>query len=128
MARGAPLREDEREEISRGIAAGGSGRQIAWRLGRHYSVVNREISRNGGRPAYRASGAQRHAKASARRPKERKLEHDPVLLAEVNKGLRCKWSPRQIANRLRADFPDNEVMRVSHETLYQALFCRRRAS
>lgn len=122
MARGKPLCLEEREEISRGVAVGDSGRQIAWRLGRHYSVVNREISRNGGRPAYRAFDAQRNAKASARRPKERTLEHDPLLRAEVNKGLRLKWSPQQIAVRLRADFPDDEAVRVSHEAIYQALF------
>ena len=122
MARGKLLCLEEREEISRGIAAGDSGRQIAWRLGRHYSVVNREISRNGGRPAYRASDAQQQAKASAQRPKERKLERDPVLLDEVNKGLQHKWSPRQIASRLRDEFPDDEAMRVSHEAIYQALF------
>jgi len=113
---------EEREGISRGIAAGDSGRQIAGRLGRHYSVVNREISRHGGRSAYRASDAHQNAEASARRPKERKLEQDPLLLAEVNKGLHQKWSPRQIASRLREDFPDDEAMRVSHETLCQALF------
>src|SRR5512133_230431 len=122
LARSKPLYLEDREEISRGVAAGASGRQIAWRLGRHYSVVNREISRNGGRPACRAFDAQRNAKASARRPKERTLEHDPLLLAEVNKGLRLKWSPQQIAIRLRADFPDDEAMRVSHEAIYQALF------
>jgi IS30 family transposase len=113
---------EEREEISRGIAAGDSGRQIARRLGRHYSVVNREISRNRGRCSYRASDAHQNAKTSAQRPKKRKLEHEPVLLAEVNKGLQQKWSPRQIVSRLREDFPDNEAMRVSHEAIYQALF------
>ena len=123
LARGTPLSLDECEEISRGIAAGGdSGREIASRLGRHYSVVNREIARNSGRIAYRASDAHQQAAISAQRPKERKLERDPLLLDAVNAGLENKWSPRQIACRLRDDFPDDEAMWVSHETIYQALF------
>jgi transposase, IS30 family len=113
---------EEREEISRGIVAEESGREIARRLGRHYSVINREIGRNGGRTAYRATDAAQNAIVSARRPKDRKVETDLLLLAEVNKGLSVKWSPQQISTRLRVDFPDDEAMRVSHEALYQALF------
>lgn len=104
------------------MAAGDSGRRIARLLGRHCSVVNREVGRNGGRAASRASDAHQSATASVRRPKERKLERDSLLLAKVNEGLRQKWSPQQIATRLRADFPDDEAMRVSHEAIYQALF------
>src|SRR6185437_4984948 len=51
------LRGAEREEISRGIAAGQSMRQIAQGLGRSPSTVSREIRRNGGCSAYRASEA-----------------------------------------------------------------------
>lgn len=112
----------EREEISRGIAVNQSGRGIADGLGRHYSVVNRDIRRNGGREAYRAMDAERRAADSARRPKPRKVEGDPRLLAEVNKGLALKWSPWQISTRMTVDFPDDEAMRVSHEAIYQALF------
>lgn len=122
MARGVALALDGREEISRGIVAGESGRAIAARLGRHYSVVNREIWRNGGRLAYRAMDAERNAADSARRPRARKVERDPHLRAAVDKGLALKWSPRQISTRLRVDFPDDEAMRVSHEAIYQALF------
>ena len=32
------------------------------------------------------------------------------------------WSPEQISNRLRIDFPHNESMRISHEAIYQALY------
>lgn len=85
-------------------------------------MVHREIARHGGRSAYRASEAQQNTAVSAQRPKDRKVEKDPPLLAEVNKGLTLKWSPQQISTRLRMDFPDNEAMRVSHEALYQALF------
>ena len=113
---------EEREEISRGIAGGESGRMIARRLDRHYSVVNREIARNGGRSAYRATEAQQNALVAAQRPKDRKVETDPLLLAAVNKGLEHKWSPQQISNRLKQDFPDNKAMRMSHEAVYQALF------
>ena len=94
---------------------------ISRRLGRHYSVVNREIGRNGGRHAYRAGDAQHKAIVSARRPKTRRLERDALLRAEVNRGLARKWSPQQISNKLRVDFPDQEAVRVSHEAIYQAL-------
>src|SRR6185312_13585139 len=119
---GVVLCAEEREEISRDIVAEESGRAIAQRLGRHFSVINREIARHGGRSAYRACDAQRDTDVSAGRPKDRKVESDPLLLAEVNKGLTLKWSPQQISTRLSIDFPDNEVMRVSPEAIYQALY------
>jgi IS30 family transposase len=38
------------------------------------------------------------------------------------------WSPEQISHRLRADFPDDESMRISHEAIYQALFIEGRGA
>ncbi len=38
------------------------------------------------------------------------------------------WSPEQIANRLKADFPDDESMRISHEAIYQALYVESRGA
>jgi Helix-turn-helix domain len=38
------------------------------------------------------------------------------------------WSPQQISNRLRLDFPDDESMRISHEAIYQALFIEGRGA
>jgi IS30 family transposase len=38
------------------------------------------------------------------------------------------WSPEQIANRLKLDFPDDESMRISHEAIYQALFIQSRGA
>jgi IS30 family transposase len=89
-------------------------------------VVSREVARNGGRSAYRAIPAQRQADENRARPKQRLLEENRVLHDAVNSGLEQKWSPKQISKRLRQDFPDDDTMRVSHETIYQCLYLQAR--
>jgi len=125
---GRYLSLSEREEISRGLAGGNNQTAIAARLGRDKSVISREIARNS-RPdgEYRAVTAQVLAEQRARRPKPRKLEN-PQLNARVQADLKEKWSPEEIAARLKVDFPDDESMRASHETIYRSLFIQGKGS
>lgn len=118
----------EREEISRGIAAGCSARQIGARLGRSHTTIAREISRSGGRHRYRALFADEEAWRRARRPKPGKLELCETLREIVAERLAAKHSPEQIAGWLAARYPDNERMRVSHETIYRSLYVQSRGS
>jgi IS30 family transposase len=118
----------EREEISRGVAAGESARRIAARLGRAASTVTRELKRHGGRRRYRAAGADRQAWERARRPQPCKLARKPALAALVAEKLEADWSPEQIAGWLKERFPDDETMRVSHETIYLTLFVQARGA
>jgi len=120
------LRIEEREVISRELSRNQSARFIGALLGRHHSAVSREIDRNGGRDEYRAVDAQRRCEEHRARPKERRLEASTALHDAVNDGLRQKWSPRQISRRLREDYPDDESMRVSHETVYECLYLQAR--
>jgi IS30 family transposase len=122
------LRPAEREEISRGLRSGESVRAIATRLRRAPSTVAREVSRNGGRDGYRAWRAGAAARARARRPRAAKLARNERLAAEVERLLLRRWSPRQIAHRLRLEHPDDPELRVSHETIYQALFVQGRGA
>jgi IS30 family transposase len=117
---------DEREEISRGIAAGQSIRGIAARLGRSPSTVSRELARHGGRSAYRATEADARAWERALRPKPCRLVSHPGLRWRVAKKLALDWSPEQISGWLKREFPDNEALRVSHETIYRSLFVQAR--
>ncbi len=123
---GRYLSLSEREEISRGLAAEMSFRAIARQLGRHVATISREVDQNtsDGQP-YRAVAAQVAAERRARRPKPRKLEN-PALHARVTADLEKRWSPEEIAARLRLDFPDDASMRASHETIYRALFIQGR--
>ncbi|PPG88510.1 IS30 family transposase [Rathayibacter rathayi] len=126
MSRGVLLSLAEREEISRGIAGGVSGWAIAASLGRDPSVVSREIVRGGGRVEYRAGLSEVRAAQESRRPRLRRVEADPRLLAVVNSGFVKAWSPTQISRRMRLDFPDDHTMRVSNEQLYQARYVQAR--
>lgn len=120
------LRLEEREEISRGIAAGGSIRQIARDLGRSPSTVSREVRRNGGSLAYRASQADGRAWDRARRPKSCRLAQSAPLRWRVAQKLALQWSPQQIAGWLKQRFPTDPDMQLSHETIYRSLFIQAR--
>lgn len=74
-----PLTISDREAISRGVAEGLPGVQIAARIRRCPSVVSREITRNRGRAGYRAVEADRRAARARRRPKARRLDSDARL-------------------------------------------------
>jgi len=113
----------EREEIRVGIRAGESDAVIAGRLCRHRSSVFREITRNGGRENYRATRADERSTQVACRAKPHWTEVRPWLWEQVQELLRTKkWSPEQIARRLRRDHPDQPEWWVSHETIYQTIF------
>ena len=116
----------ERENISRGIASGSPLREIARRLERAASTVSREISRHGGRPAYRAPVAEGHAWDLALRPKKCLLAVNRKLRDIVASKLILDWSPEQISGWLKTPYRDDESLRVSHETIYRSLFIQAR--
>jgi len=116
----------EREEVSRGIAAGRSMRTIAAALKRAPSTVSREIARHGGREAYRAEAADQAAWANARRPKCCRLATNPRLRRLVSRKLCLEWSPEQISGWLKQEYADDLDMQISHETIYRSLFVQAR--
>ena len=116
----------EREDISRGIASGSSIREIARCMNRAASTVSREVTRHGGRPAYRAHDADRQAWVSALRPKRCLLARNRKLRDLVASKLLLDWSPEQISGWLKKQYPDDESLRVSHETIYRSLFIQAR--
>ena len=117
---------DDRVEIRLGLEQGLSLRAIGRRLGRDGSTVCREVNANGGRHHYRPMAAHRGAAERARRPKVTKLAANPKLCARVVVDLQQLWSPQQIAARLRAEFGDDDTMRISHETIYKTLYVQGR--
>ena len=118
----------EREEISRGIAAGHTLRAMARRLNRAVSTVSQEVARHGGRWRYRAAEADGAAWESARRPKAYLLAQNRDLQRIVAVKLKDDWSPQQIAGWLRDQYPGNPEMWVSHETIYRSLFVQARGA
>ena len=128
---GKVLSAAEREEISLGLERGEPFTVIAKRLGtqgRAPSTVSREVNNNGGRDQYRAWAGERRAAEQAARPKTAKLAGNDELRLVVEGLLAKRWSPEQIALRLRSDYPDRPEMWVSHETIYQSLFVQSRGA
>src|SRR6202167_5200046 len=122
------LTRAEREDISRGIASGSSLREIARHLDRAASTVGREVTRHGGRPTYRAHEADDHAWNLALRPKKCLLALHPRLREVVTSKLLLDWSPQQISGWLKTEYPKDEGLRVSHETIYRSLFIQARGA
>jgi transposase, IS30 family len=126
------LSRDERYEIARLHDAKLSVREIARRLDRSASTVSRELTRNAvpsGRyhhRRYQPERAHSTAIANRARPRATKLEQNPRLRSRVQQLLEQRQSPQQVAGRLRVEYVDDEAMRISHETIYQAIYVRSR--
>lgn len=118
------LTRGEREEISRGVAAGRTIRWVAASIGRSPSTISRELRRNGGRSKYRGAEADDRAWDRARRPRSCRLELESALRRIVIEKLALDWSPEQIAGWLKQEHPEDPTKRMSHETIYRALFIR----
>jgi transposase, IS30 family len=147
---GARLSREERVRIETLWRAGWSFPQIGQALGRHRSTVWRELQRNnsarhgvknpsrsregrrdrgrGGlyRWGYQADFAQERSRLRGLRPKAARLGRGQPLREVVLERLRKRWSPEQIAADLRTTYPADPLMRVSHETIYQAIYVQSR--
>src|SRR5512133_1486311 len=119
----------QREEIALGRVRGDSIRTIAAFLGRSPSTVSRELRRNAdGLGRYRATTAHALAYHRASRPKPGKLAQTLALRGTVEVALAKKYSPEQIAGRLKVEFPNRPEMQVSTETIYQSLYVQSRGA
>ncbi|WTE67898.1 IS30 family transposase [Streptomyces sp. NBC_01615] len=125
------LREADRIYIADRLRERATVRAIAAELGRSPSTISREICRNRtvgtrGQWHYRPHAAQARADARRPRPKPGKISLNPELRDFIQDHLHLRWSPEQICQALRAQFPKRPEMHVVHETVYQALYVQGR--
>jgi len=116
----------EREKIADLRRQGLSLREIGRQLGRPASTVKRELDNRSVGGSYRPYAAQRAWAAARARPKESKLAQDGPLREFVTAKLAVRWSPEQICHALIDQFPEDESMRVTAETIYQAIYVQAR--
>ena len=117
---------EERVEIMRGRDVGLSFAEIGRRLGRDRSVVWREYRRNRLPDGdYHALMANARATREARRPKAFRVNNHRLCSA-IETWMDDGWSPRLISQMLAHDHPDDKLMQVSHETIYQSLYVQTR--
>jgi transposase, IS30 family len=126
---GRRLSFEDRCAIEAGVAVRESQTSIAARIGFDKGTVSREIGRGKlASGAYSAKRGQAAAVSKGRRPKGVKLVENPRLRARVEEDLAKKYSPEQVAGRLRRDFPDEPEMWVHHNTIYEALYIQARGA
>ncbi|MDX3646482.1 helix-turn-helix domain-containing protein, partial [Streptomyces sp. MB09-02B] len=122
------LREADRIHIADRLREKATVRAIAAELARSPSTVSREIRRNRhpGNGQYRPHAAQARADARRPRPKPGKISRNRELRDFIHDRLHLRWSPQQICQALRAQFPQRPEMHVVHETVYQARYLQGR--
>ncbi|WP_153940591.1 IS30-like element ISCARN114 family transposase [Acidithiobacillus thiooxidans] len=116
------LMPDQRNQIQRGLNQGLSIRGIARQLGRSPSTISREIQRGRVEETYDAVCGREEAQRRRRKGVRKLTEGSPLTLAVTHAILQRKWSPEQIAGRLRMDYPEDKQWHVSHETIYQFIY------
>lgn len=105
--------------------------EIGRLIGRHRAVIGKEVRRNSGPDgSYHGAVAHRAAHERRKRPKEFKLIANPALCRRIAEWMDAGWSPGLIAAVLRRDHggvsPEARKSRVSHETIYKALYVQTR--
>jgi len=124
-----PLTGEDRAVIAAGVRQCLSYQQIGDLIGRTKSVVWREITRNSGPDgSYWAPLAHRLAHEHRRRPKAFKLVQQSALCRQIEEWMDQGWSPKLIASVLATDHPPGSMGRVSHETIYCALYVQTRGT
>jgi IS30 family transposase len=119
----------EREEISIRIEQKVSIRTIAKHLGRSSSTISRELSRHHEKGVYRAIIAQEKVRKKLKASKRSKLEKNPELFNFVYKRMiENKWTPEQVAKRLKILYPKDMNMRISHETIYRYVYVKAKST
>jgi len=116
----------DRLVIADGLLNGLTLTAIAAHIDKHKSTVSREVRAHSVDGLYLPYHADQAAAADRARAKQSKLVTNQKLRDAVEDGLSRRLSPEQISHRLVKDFPDDESMRVSHETIYQALYFQAR--
>ena len=103
--------------------------QIGELIDRDKSVISREIARNSGPDgSYYGALAHQQAVQHRKRPKEFRLVANPGLCRRIEAWMDQGWSPKLIAMILKRDYPHMIMERVSHETIYQALYVQARGA
>lgn len=118
------LTEQERYVISH-LRSTFSIREIARRLNRHHSTISRELKRAKLRYPYAVywyDWSQPLALERLSKPRHFRRQSNSRLVKYVESRLRKQWSPEEISNRLLIDYPNNQDMRVSHETIYRWVY------
>ncbi len=123
------LKLEERVHIEVSLSHNKSYQEIGDELGRCKSSIFREVS-PWNREKYRAVKAQEYAQkgASIRKKGIKKLVKNEGLLSYIRKKMELRWSPEQISNSLKNEFPEEKDMRVSHETIYRYVYLHSKKS
>ena len=116
------LTPEERVAIELFARKGLTSREIGMHLGRSHTTVSRELRRNSSKSGYRAQTAERRARKRRRMPRHYRCLNRPELVAYVDEQLRNDWSPEQIAGRIRLDYPQDQSMRISAQTIYRWIY------
>jgi IS30 family transposase len=121
------LTSEDRAVIAVGLRSGWSYARIGAAIGRDKAVVWREVGRNRGADgSYHGPIAHRAAAVNRQRPKPFKLVTNPGLCRRIEQWMDQGWSPGLIAAMLKAEHGADMSERVSHETIYQALYVQTR--
>ena len=113
---------EDREEVERGLWRKESIRSIAKRIGRSHSSLVREVRRNKSPVKGTYTPRLAHERALKQRKSRGRVERlkNERIRSYVVRHLKKRWSPEQIAGRIRIDLKE----RVSHEAVYQFIYAQ----